>query len=253
VELAYETHGAGAAVVLVHGWAGNRTYWDEQVDDLAERFHVVTLDLGGHGESGLGRTDWNLASFGDDVVAVVEDVGPEKVVLVGHSMGGDAIVFAAEQLGGRVAGLVWVDAFRSLGSESVSSPEQIEAFLAPFQADFPAAVTTFARNMFAPTADAALVDRIADDMANARPEATLGSLRYALNREPPIVAALARITAPVVAINPDVAPTDVESLRRHGVEATVLTGVGHFLMLEDPAQFNRVLGAALGSFDIGPA
>lgn len=94
-----------------------------------------------------------------------------------------------------------------------------------------------------------LVDRVAADMAAVRRDAALGSLGYALNREPPLLAALAKLTAPVVAINPDVAPTDVDSLRRHGVEPIVLTGVGHFLMLEDPEQFNPVLVETLASFE----
>lgn len=253
VELVYETDGDaggdGLTVVLVHGWAGDRTYWANQVDVLAERHQVVTLDLGGHGESGSGRNDWNLAAFGDDVVAVVEEVGAGDVALVGHSMGGDAIVYAAGSLGSHVRGLVWVDAFRSLGHEPTSSAEEVAAFVAPFSEDFPAAVDRFARSLFPEGADAALVDRVAADMAAARREAALGSLGYALNREPPLLAALATLSAPVVAINPDVAPTDVESLRRHGVEAIVLTAVGHFLMLENPEQFNSVLVETLASFE----
>src|SRR3990170_4043018 len=119
VEIAYEiygrTDGDARTVVLVHGWAGNRTFWSRQVGVLEERFRVVAVDLGGHGESGTGRGDWNLPLFGDDVVAVVEEVGADDVALVGHSMGGDAIVYAASSFGRRVRGLVWVDAFRSLG------------------------------------------------------------------------------------------------------------------------------------------
>ena len=252
VEIAYETHGrtSGEApvVVLVHGWAGNRTYWANQIDLLAAWYHVVAVDLGGHGESGVGRDDWNLPAFGDDVVAAVEEVGARHVALVGHSMGGDAIVFAACSLGDRVRGLVWVDAFRSLGDEPTSSTEDVAAFVAPFREDFGVAVDRFARNLFPAGADAALVDRIAGDMAGGPRDAAVGSLGYALNRHPPIIAALAELTAPVVAINPDVAPTDVESLRRHGVDPVVLTGVGHFLMLEDPEQFNPVLVATLASF-----
>ena len=253
VELAYDTLGRAGGdaptVVLVHGWAGNRTYWASQIDLLAERHQVVALDLGGHGESGSGRDDWNLRAFGDDVVAVIEEVGADDVALVGHSMGGDAIVYAAGSLGGRVRGLVWVDAFRSLGQEPTSSADDVAAFVAPFCEDFPAAVDRFARSLFPEGADAALVDRVAADMAAIRRDAALGSLGYALNREPPLLAALAKLTGPVVAINPDVAPTDVESLRRHGVEPIVLTGVGHFLMLEDPEQFNPVLVDALASFE----
>ena len=132
-----QPHGAGAgeapAVVLVHGWAGNRTYWDHQVDYLAERNFVIAVDLGGHGASGLGRDEWNLATFGDDVLALVDDVGAQRFALVGHSMGGDAIVHAARRLGDRVVGLVWVDVFRTLGNEPVSSHEQVETFVAPFR------------------------------------------------------------------------------------------------------------------------
>ncbi len=148
VEIAYATYGAddgagGPAVVLVHGWAGNRTYWADQIDYLAERYQVIAIDLGGHGESRLGRVDWNLAAFGDDVVAVVDEIGASRVALVGHSMGGDAVVHAARQLGDRVVGLVWVDVFRSLGNEAVSSPEEVEAFVAPFRDDFAGAVDRF--------------------------------------------------------------------------------------------------------------
>ena len=252
VAIAYESHGRtdrdAPTVVLVHGWAGNRTFWSRQVDVLAERYHVVAVDLGGHGESGTDRGDWNLRAFGDDVVAVVEAVNARDVALVGQSMGGDAITFAARALGDRVRGLVWVDAFRSLGDEPTSSAGDVAGFAAPFHADFGAAVDRFARSLFPEGADPALVEHVARSMVAAPQEAALGSIGYALNRHPPIIAALAELSAPVVAINPDVAPTDVESLRRHGVEPIILHGVGHFSMLEDPDQFNRVLVATLASF-----
>ena len=253
VEIAYATYGTGdradaPSVVLVHGWAGNRASWDHQVDFLAERYHVIAVDLGGHGESGLGRNDWNLVAFGDDVVAVVDEIGAQRVALVGHSMGGDAVVHAARRLGKRVAGLVWIDAFRSLGNESESSPDEVEAFLAPFREDFGAAVERFVRNMLPKAAEGDVLDHIVTTMAAASREVALGSLRYARNRQPQILAALPHITAPIVAINPDIGPTDVDSLRRHGIEAIVLEDVGHFLMIESPDQFNPVLARTLASF-----
>ena len=62
-----------------------------------------------------------------------------------------------------------------------------------------------------------------------------------------ILAALRELQAPVVAINPDYRPTDIGALRRHGVELVLMPGVGHFLMLEDPDTFNRLLGETIGS------
>jgi pimeloyl-ACP methyl ester carboxylesterase len=253
VEIAYEVHGGshGAdapVVVLVHGWAGDRTYWSEQVDFLAERYQVVAVDLAGHGESGGGRADWNLPAFGNDVVAVVDEIGAPKVGLVGHSMGGDAVAYAAVQLGERVCGLVWVDAFRSLVVEPDSPPEVIEAFAAPFRDNFEAAVGQFARGMFPPTADPELVERIATRMAGASKAMGVGSIGYALNRVRPVLGALAEIKAPIVSINPDIGETDVDSMQANGVEPIILTNVGHFLMLEDPEQFNPVLAATLAGF-----
>ena len=90
IPLAFEAHGAGApAVVLVHGWSCDRSYWNGQVGPLAARYRTVAVDLAGHGESGSGRRAWTMAAFGEDVVAVVEHLGAGPVVLVGHSMGGD--------------------------------------------------------------------------------------------------------------------------------------------------------------------
>lgn len=257
IDLAYEVHGEvgeGPAVVLVHGWAGNRTYWIGQVAALAADRQVITLDLGGHGESGTGRAEWTLPAFGEDVVAVVDEVGPERVILVGHSMGGDAIVHAARRLGERVVGLVWVDAFRSLGNEQPSTAEQVAAFEAPFRQDFPAAVERFARGMFPAGADPGLVRRVATDMAAEPWDAKQGSIGRALNREPALLSTLADLTVPVVAINPDIGPTDVESLRAHGIESVVVVpGVGHFLMLEQPDRFSVLLRGALDSIDTAGA
>ena len=176
MQLMVKADAEALAVVLVHGWAGNRRYWDNQVDHIAERNLVVAVDLGGHGESALGRADWNLVAFGDDVRPVVDEVGARKVALVGHSMGGDAIVHAARKLGDRLGGLVWVDAFRSLGNEPESTPAQAEGFLAPFRADFGAAVAQFVRGMFPATADPELVDRIATDMTTTPLEVAMSSL-----------------------------------------------------------------------------
>ena len=157
------------------------------------------------------------------------------------------IVHAARRLGDRVIGLVWVDVLRSLG-ETVSSPEAVEAFVAPFRDDFAAAVARFVRRLLPETADNRLVDRISTDMAATSREVALGSLPHARNRQPAILAALSHIAAPIVAINPGTAPTDIASLRRHGVEPILIEDVGHFPMIEAPDRFNAVLAATLASF-----
>jgi pimeloyl-ACP methyl ester carboxylesterase len=244
IPLAFEVHGAGApTLVFVHGWSCDRRYWSGQLHPLAGRYQTVAVDLAGHGDSGVGRRAWTMAAFGDDVVAIVEQLGVGELVLIGHSMGGDVIVEAALRLGDRVAGLVWVDTYNTLGEPPTG--DEIEAFLAPFREDFVTATRALVRRLFTPDADAELVEWVAADMSAAPPEIAVDALEHAVGNERGILAGLRELTAPVVAINPDARPTDTEALRRHGMKTVLMSGVGHFLMMEDPDRFNRLLGAVI--------
>jgi pimeloyl-ACP methyl ester carboxylesterase len=112
--IAYEVRGKGnLAIVLVHGWSCDRSYFQHQLESFSDRYTVVTLDLAGHGESTLGRENYTIALFGADVAAVVRKLDLKRVVLVGHSMGGDVVVAAGAAaqgpgrgpyLGGRLQG-----------------------------------------------------------------------------------------------------------------------------------------------------
>ena len=247
VPIAYEVHGTAApALVLVHGWSCDRSYWKEQIEELSPQFQLVLIDLAGHGESGMGRKDSTIDSFGADVAAVVEKLDLKGVVLVGHSMGGDVIMSAAQRLRGRVAALVWVDDYKSL--ESPSTDEQVEAFAAKFRKDFRRSVDPFVRGMFGANADPKLVDRVAKDMASAPPAVSMPSLVSSFANARRVPALLAELKLPVVAINSDKDPTDYESLAKHGVKARVLPDVGHFIQLEDPARFNRTLSSVVRGF-----
>jgi pimeloyl-ACP methyl ester carboxylesterase len=251
VAVRYAVYGGGVpAVVLVHGWSCDRSYWRRQVNHVAARFTVVTVDLAGHGESGTGRRSWTMPAFGEDVVAVVTELDLPQLVLVGHSMGGDVVVEAARRLRPRVRGLVWVDTYRSLDeSDSDAAVEEDTAtFMAPFRADFGAATRAFVRRIAGPEADPDLVDWIAGDMAAAPPEIALDAMWHAVSNERAAIAGLRQAAVPAVAINPASPPTDADSLARHGVAATLVPAVGHFLMLEDPAAFNRILDGVIEDF-----
>ncbi len=247
VPIAYEVHGQGEpALVLVHGWSCDRSYWKEQIEYLSAQYRLVLVDLAGHGESGTGRKDYTMSAFGADVAAVVDSLGLQKVVLVGHSMGGDVIVEAAKKLPGRVVGLVWVDDYRSLGP--ARSAAEVDAFVAKFRKDFRGTTNSFVRGMFAPNADPKLVDRVAKDMASAPPAIALSAMHNSFQNAGHIPADLTGLKLPVVAINSDREPTDHESLGKYGVKAFVLPDSGHFPMLEDPPRFNRSLDSVVKRF-----
>jgi pimeloyl-ACP methyl ester carboxylesterase len=252
VRIAYEAAGTGpVAVVLVHGWSCDRTYWKEQVAPLAATYTVVTVDLAGHGASGRNRRDWTIASFGADVAAVVTRLGLQRVVLVGHSMGGDAIAEAARRLPGRVAGLVWVDAYKQL--DTSLTPAQVETMVSSFRADFPKTTRQFVRLMFPREADPDLVARVADDMASAPPAIALPAMAAAVGYGREMPDTLRALKLPVVALNPERPASDPVSLARHGVTLEPIAGVGHFPMLEAPERFNAVLARTVEQMTGRPA
>jgi pimeloyl-ACP methyl ester carboxylesterase len=244
IPIRFEATGSGTrALVFVHGWSCDRTYWRHQLPEFATAHRVVAVDLAGHGASGAGRSSWTMPSFGADVVAVADALELHDMVLIGHSMGGDVIVEAALSLGDRVAGIVWVDTYHRLTEPE--TPEQVAAFLDPFRTDFVGTTRALVRRMFPSGADAGLVGQVAGAMSAAPPDIAFDTLRHAFSNEGRVMAVLPNLNVPVVAINPDYRPTDEASLRRYGVETVVASSVGHFLMLEDPDQFNQLLAGVL--------
>jgi pimeloyl-ACP methyl ester carboxylesterase len=99
--------------------------------------------------------------------------------------------------------------------------------------------------MFPPGADPALVERVANDMASAPPEVAIPAIESSFGYSRRVGGVLDEIRRPGIAINPDNEPTDTASLKRHGFDVLVVPGVGHFLMMEDPPRFNRMLEVAI--------
>jgi pimeloyl-ACP methyl ester carboxylesterase len=240
VPITYSTTGAGdVAVVFVHGWSCDRSYWDEQIAAVSARYRVVRVDLAGHGESGLGRQQYTMRAFGKDVAAVTDALDLRPVVLVGHSMGGTVGVEAARIVPDRVIGLIGIDTLQRPAFGL--SDEQIEGFLAPFHADFSRQTDTFVRNMFPADADSVLVARIAGDMASAPPAVAISAMGELLSHD--LGPALAELDLPIRCLNAERWPADLPAWAEYtgGYEVEVMSGVGHFLMLEQPAEFNRRL------------
>src|SRR5256885_3831163 len=103
VRIHYETTGRGRpALVLVHCWTCDRTFWQDQVVRLARNHQVVTLDLAGHGRSGRTRKDYTMEAFGQDVKAVAHQPKLGRLGVVRPSLGGAGAPAAAGRPGGRV-------------------------------------------------------------------------------------------------------------------------------------------------------
>lgn len=240
VEIAYTVEGKGEpALVFVHGWSCDKSYWSNQVRAFSPKYKVVTIDLAGHGESGLERSDYTLQSFSEDVAAVVNKLGLKKIIIIGHSMGGPVIIEAAIRLKGKVIGLIGADTFQNLGE--IFPEDQMQQFLKPFKENFVETTKGFVKTMFPPTADSLLVKKIADDMSSAPPQIAVSAMENMFKDN--AISALKELDVPIISINCDLYPVKVEENRKHvkSFEVKMMNGVGHFVMLEDPAKFNQLL------------
>jgi len=239
VEIAYTVHRIGApSLVLVHGWMCDQSYWDEQVPVLAEAFGVVTVDLAGHGGSGVNRASWTIASLGDDVTAVIEKVGLDQVIVAGHSMGGRVALDVARKLPGTVVGIIGIDTLMDVSAEL--DPEEVEQFLSALEQDFPNACDSFVRSMFVADTEAAVVDEVASDMCSGPGEIGAALIRAYVAFD--LREGFAQAGVPIRAINADKWPTNVEANRDLAdFDVTLLKGYGHFLMQEAPEELSQAM------------
>jgi pimeloyl-ACP methyl ester carboxylesterase len=246
--IVYDVRGAGEpTLVFVHCWACDRTFWKGQLDALAATHRVVALDLAGHGQSGRTRARWTLAGLAADLRVLADSLELDRMVFVGHSLGGPVSVLAAARMPGRVEGVICVDALHNADFEF---PRELsEQMLAAFRTDFAEAMARMVGSMFPAGADTSLLRWVTDKGAAADTGAALGLIGdYASLDEK---AALAAAGAPIRCINaapstPMSMPTDVAANRKYGdFDAVLMDGVGHYLHLERPAEFNALLRQAL--------
>ena len=100
----YECSGSGPAVMLLHGWGCNHTFWAPIEQVLARSYTVYNFDLPGFGQSDEPMTVWGVNEYVEMLEAFVQEHCPGPVSLVGHSFGGRmSILFASRNPVTRIA------------------------------------------------------------------------------------------------------------------------------------------------------
>jgi pimeloyl-ACP methyl ester carboxylesterase len=243
VHVQYRVYGHGeTALVLIHGWSCDSNYWREQVPVLKQKYTVVTVDLAGHGGTDGNRSDWSIAHFGQDVATAVATVPNQKIVLVGHAMGGPVAIEAARLLKSRVIGIIGVDTFNTVGAPPPTRA-QVDSIIKPFEADFIGHTRELVtQHLFAPNGNRELANKVAYDMSLSPPRVAIPALRALFEYD--FTGPLQDVTVPIVAIDSDLGPPVNEARIRKVLpkfRAVTIPGTGHFLMMEDPARFNAAL------------
>jgi len=244
----YENYGAGPeALVFIHGWTCDLTFWrgQEPLYNNPDR-RALLIDLPGHGLSDKPHRAYPIEFFARAIEAVMRDAGVERATLIGHSLGGPIAYAFLRLFPEKAKALVLVDAFVS---RHMAGPPDRAATAAYF--------AKIARSFQGPAGEKAFAQRVESCFTEQTPAALRAEIRAKMYATPKYVriAALSSISSlhpppadeifdlPAIAIQ----AAELHTQERFELMRTIFTrmqldrweGAGHFLMLEDPARFNR--------------
>jgi pimeloyl-ACP methyl ester carboxylesterase len=246
IRVHYKSLGKGeTALVFIHGWTCDLTFWRSQVPAFDGKIRMVLIDLPGHGQSDKLKVEYTMELFARSIDAVLKDAGVEGAVLAGHSMGTPVIRQFYRLYAKKTRGLIAVDG--GLRRPSFT-PAQLEQMIGRFSGlDYKDNIAKMVDGMFTPQTPAEVRKSVKAVMVSAPQHVAMGAMKGMWD---PAVWKDDDITVPlqvIVAKSPFWSADYQAYVRKHApqVDYRVMDGVGHFLMLEKPAAFNDILGEFL--------
>ena len=237
------------ALLFIHGWGCDASFWQRQVDAFSDRYRCIALDMPGFGRSDKPQgIDYTLDLFAKAVKSVADDAGATDVILIGHSMGFAVARQFLVDYPGEVEAVVNVDG-------AVMFLPDDPAVLAAITE----ATEQFAQAFAGPGREAALDEFVEGIFYGKTPENVRETVRKTMTAMDPYVCASSMkefvkpewwrphsFDLPCLALyaeNPQEDPNLEENLRREFSEMSFMpwNDTGHFLMMEKPERFNAAL------------
>jgi pimeloyl-ACP methyl ester carboxylesterase len=252
VRLFYVDQGEGElALLFVHGWSGDHHHFEPQATHIARDHRAISVDLRGHGASDSPDQVYTIEGFADDLAWMCGRLGADRVVVVGHSMGGSvglAMAAARPELVSALvlvdSPLVWPDETRSVLREAA------EAMSGP---DGAVVRRTIIDAFFIPSDDQRRRSSLTDQMLRTPGSVAASSFLSIATWDQDSATALVR--APVLALLSGTMPLTIADHFPAGVveDLTVgqTVGAGHFIQLEVPDQVNAMIGRYLLLLEAG--
>ncbi|THG29295.1 alpha/beta fold hydrolase [Naasia lichenicola] len=253
VELFYTDEGTGAlTLVLLHGWTCDSHDWIHQLPFLTESWRVLAFDSRGHGRSSAPASGYTPHDLADEVVDFVDQMQLERVVLVGHSLGGVVASIVASRDPDRIAGVVVIDppygfdeegAQRNLGLVGAlhagPANEVVAGFFGVLEGPHtpPHLITWHRRRALGSP------ERVVAAVA----EGTHGSMDSIVNL-PHTLGLITARRVPTLAIHISSAKAEWEGGLMHDPlsRSVAFENAGHWVHQEEPAAVNAVIGDWIG-------
>jgi len=245
--VAYNQYGAGDTTLLfVHGWCINKEYWTDQSKYFSDKYKVVALDLPGFGSSDKNRSEWTFKQYADDINEFIKAEKLKNVILIGHSMSGDILLLMDTKYPESVIGIVGIDNLKKPGVKlSGEENKGIEGFFAMMDSSFSGTVEVYTKgNLFPPSADTSIVNRVIKDFKNNDSVIAIKVLRSLIDVSQKERDMMQQLTHKLYLVNSDFGKTEIDSLKKYcktSAAVVYVHGTGHYPMIEKPAEFNAAL------------
>ncbi len=244
----------GPPILFLHGWSQNHLCWARQVESaLADEFRLVTCDLRGHGMSEAPLEPEHYTDAGlwaDDVAAIIDTLGLDRLVLVGWSYGAFVVCDYIDKYGSEhVAGINFVEGLVKLGEAAFGTfigPGFLGHFVGATADDLPTNIEAIRSFVKACAAKPLSADEYETALCwnmsvAARVRANLAARQIDCDDT------LGALEVPVVVTQGEADTVVLPAMAEH-ILATCLTaegawyeGVGHLPFIEEPERFNREL------------
>lgn len=240
----YEDSGEGGLpVVFVHSFGGSTLHWEAQVNHLKKSRRVITLDLRGHGRSDApNKMEYAIDSLATDIAAVVDSLNINRFVLVGHSMGGAAVIAYAGAHPQRIAGLLLA------GTSGKSSAKEAKPIIASLESkDYDKVMESYMKGILTnakPEVDA--LER--EGMKRLSKETSLSIIKAIFQFDPLIPLKRYKGSMLIVATPEENQPTALYK-QMPNIPHKIMTGTSHWMHMDKPEEFNQILDDFLKTVD----
>ncbi len=250
IQINYEIEGEGPVVTFSHSLACNLSMWDDQVQALKGRYRVLRYDTRGHGRTAAPSGAYTLDQLADDLKGLLDGLGIAETHFVGLSMGGMIGQIFALKYPARVQSLVLCDTISRYPTGAASvweeriktvSAEGMEPMVAP----------TLERWFTAPfrARRKDVMEKVGAMIRSTPPAGYIGCC-HALPKIS-VTEKLRDVRCPALVIVGEEDPGTPVQMARDiqaalpAAELAILCRASHLSNVEQPGEFNRVLGGFL--------
>lgn len=251
----YSVSGNGPAVVLIHHLAGNTKSWFNQIPYLSQDYQVIAYDLRGHGRSAESNQAFTMDNLAEDLFLLLRELGISKCSVIGHSIGGMIAPLFALKHGSMVNSLIIIaGASQPLAQDKLASYGTMREIARTKGME---ALAEYRR------ANGHIPPKIANDrmlwehFKNLYKETSIqGYIRMseALATMPNLTSKLRELHCPILGVVGDLDPVFMEMMKilseNTEVSLRIMHDSGHFVMMEDPDEFNKIITNFLKTYNL---